>query len=325
MTFVLPTVGDVIRITTGPHPEPCGPVASSTRGVPVHSTTRRAAVSLLCGLSLLAASACSSSVSPVAASSAAASATDAASSAPSAGGQPLVLGTSGDFPPLSYKDGSSIVGFEDDMAKALGKTLGRTVTWQQFDFSGLIPAVQSGRIDGVVSGLYDTAARQQVVDIVDYMQIPLGVMTLKQNAATTQSATDLCGKNVAYILGSPPELTQIQQWSDDCKKAGKAAITPAGYKSVAAAVADIVNGRTYAELEGDITVLYVSQTQYGDKLGVGFDVQGQTSKVGVAVKKGSPLVAQLKSAIDAWMNSPDYCAAVTKWKLSAGDLIKPCS
>jgi ABC-type amino acid transport substrate-binding protein len=262
------------------------------------------------------------------AASATSSATTAGSSAsPSAttGGKPLVLGTSGDFPPLSYKGSSgAIVGFEDDMMKSIGASLGRTVTWQQFDFSGLIPALQSGRIDAVVSGLYDTAERAKVVDIIDYMQIPLGVMTLKENAAKTTSATDLCGKSVAYILGSPPELAQVQAWSTACTTAGKAAVTATGYKSVSAAVADIVNGRTYAELEGDITVLYVSQTQYGDKLGVGFNVAGQTSKVGIAVAKGSQLATDLKPAVAAWMASPAYCTDVTQWKLSAGDLLQPC-
>ncbi|MDQ1682611.1 MAG: polar amino acid transport system substrate-binding protein [Frankiaceae bacterium] len=285
-----------------------------------------------CAASLVAIAGCSSSSSTTAAASPTPSTTgsapaDTATASPAAatGGKPLVIGTSGDFPPLSYKGSTgAIVGFEDDMMKAIGASMGRSVTWQQFDFSGLIPALQSGRIDAVVSGLYDTAARANVVDIIDYMQIPLGVMTLKDNAAKTKSATDLCGKSVAYILGSPPELAQIQQWSDACKAAGNAAVTATGYKSVAAAVADIVNGRTYAELEGDITVLYVSQTQYGDKLGVGFNVEGQTSKVGIAVAKGSQLATDLKPAVAAWMASPAYCTDVTQWKLSAGDLLQPC-
>ncbi|MDQ1419800.1 MAG: polar amino acid transport system substrate-binding protein [Acidimicrobiaceae bacterium] len=240
-------------------------------------------------------------------------------------GKSLTIGTSADFPPLSSKGTSgSIEGFENDMLKRITGTINRPFTWSQLDFNGLIPALQSGRIDMITSGMYDTAARAKVVDFVDYMKIPLSVMTLKSNADAVKDATGLCGHSVAYLVGSPPEQTQIEQWSSQCTGAGKGAITAQGYQTVAAAIADINNGRTFAELEGDIVVLYVAKSQFGNKLGVAFNVEGGTSNVGLAVQKGSPLLPSLQTAMTSYIQSSGYCDDAKAWDLTPGDLMRTC-
>ncbi len=240
-------------------------------------------------------------------------------------GKPLTVGTSADFPPLSSKSSSGgIVGFENDMLTKVLGSIGHPFTWSQLDFSGLIPALQSGRLDMVTSGLYHTDARAKVVDFVDYMQIPLAVLTQKSDTASVKDAMGLCGHSVAYIVGSPPELTQIQKWSQQCTTAGKGAITAQGYQSVASAVADISNGRTFAELEGDIVVLYIAKTQAGNKLGVAFNVEGGTSTVGLAVPKESALLPAIKSAMTSYIASSAYCENANAWGLTAGDLLRTC-
>lgn len=244
----------------------------------------------------------------------------------SSSGKSLTIGTSADFPPMSFKKegSSSVVGFEDDMLKFLTDKIGDTYSWKQLDFNGLIPALQSGRLDVIVSGMYHTDERAQTVDFVDYMKIPLAVLTKKENTDKVNGPMDLCGKSVAYLLGSPPELDQIKSWSKDCEKAGKGKITASGFQSVAQAVANVSNGRTFAELEGDIVVLYIANTQYGAKLGTAFNVPGGTSTVGLAVKKGSPLLQQMKDAMAAYIASDQYCSDAQQWSLTPSDLMREC-
>jgi polar amino acid transport system substrate-binding protein len=257
--------------------------------------------------------------------SAASGAASTTATTAAATGPALKIGTSADFPPLSSKStDDSIVGFENDMLNAAVPASGHTFAWSQLDFNGLIPALQSGRLDVVTSGLYDTPARSQVVSFVDYMQIPLAVLTLKENVSKVTGPMDLCGHVVAELVGSPPEADQLAQWSTQCTTAGKGAITAKTYQTVAAAVTDVSNGRAYAELEGDIVVLYISKTQFGGKLGSAFEVTGGTSTVGLAVAKNSPLLPSLTKAIKDWVASPAYCTAATKWSLTPGDLLRPC-
>jgi polar amino acid transport system substrate-binding protein len=286
---------------------------------------RRWAPVIAVAFAALVAAACSSSGSG----SGSGSGSNAANAANAANGtktQTLTVGTSADFPPVSFKkkDSSTITGFEDDMLKFLTPKLNAGYKWQQLDFNGLISALQSGRLSLVVSGMYHTDKRAEVVDFVDYMKIPLAVLTLKSNISKVTGPMSLCGKSVAYLVGSPPELTQLDAWSKQCKSAGKSGIDATGYQSVSQAVANVSNGRTFAELEGDIVVLYVANSQYGSKLGVGFDVPGGTSTIGLAVKKGSSLLPKIKAAMKAFIASPAYCTAAAKWQLTPGDLLRKC-
>jgi polar amino acid transport system substrate-binding protein len=285
--------------------------------------SRVAAAAGLASLALVTACGSSSTSKTSAAPSSAAP----AASTSTAAAKHIIVGTSGDFPPLSSLDAKSgkIVGFEDDMMKAVTAKLGWTFEWKQITFAGLIPALASKRLDAIVSGMYDTEKRRAQVDFVDYMQVPLSVMTLSSNASKTTGADKLCGESLAYITSSPPELDQIQTWSKACTTAGNKAISAVPFESVSQAVNAVASGRVFGELEGDIVTIYISKTQFGDKLAVAFDVKGGTSTVGLATSKGSPYQADLSAGIKAYVASDEYCTDAKKWNLTAGDTLRSCS
>ncbi|WP_434756703.1 ABC transporter substrate-binding protein/permease [Paenibacillus amylolyticus] len=86
----------------------------------------------------------------------------------SSGGKKLVLGTSADFAPYEFhkvingKD--EIVGFDIAIAKEIAKDLGAELVIEDMGFDGLLPALQSGRVDLVVSGMTPTDERKQSID-----------------------------------------------------------------------------------------------------------------------------------------------------------------
>ena len=92
---------------------------------------------------------------------------------------PLVLaqatirvGLSPDYPPLQYKDGDRIVGVEADNALAVAKILGKRLALFEYSFDDLIPALEQGRIDVIMSGFSVTAERSQRVAFANpYMQV----------------------------------------------------------------------------------------------------------------------------------------------------------
>lgn len=241
-------------------------------------------------------------------------------------GVDLVVGTSGDFPPMSFLDEESgdIAGFEADMVAALSDELGFSYTWEQMDFGGLIPALESGRIDLIVSGMYDTEERAGVVDFVDYMQIPLAVIVKSGEAEDVSGPEDLCGKSVAYLTASPPELDQIDAWSQQCIDGGDEEIEAVGYVSVAQAAIDVVNGRVFAELEGDIVVTYIGTTQFGGVLQPAFDVEGGNNLVGMAFAQGSDLTSVFEVALEDYVESDAYCESALQWSLTASNPLREC-
>lgn len=89
----------------------------------------------------------------------------------SSGGKKLVLGTSADFAPYEFhkvingKD--EIVGFDIAIAKEIAADLGAELVIEDMGFDGLLPALQSGRVDLVVSGMTPTDERKKSIDFSD--------------------------------------------------------------------------------------------------------------------------------------------------------------
>lgn len=86
----------------------------------------------------------------------------------SSGGKKLVLGTSADFAPYEFhkvingKD--EIVGFDIAIAREIAKDLGAELVIEDMGFDGLLPALQSGRVDLVISGMTPTDERKKSID-----------------------------------------------------------------------------------------------------------------------------------------------------------------
>jgi len=84
----------------------------------------------------------------------------------------LKVGVSGDYPPLIYKQDGRLVGIEADCARALGDVMGQQLTLVEIPFERLIPALQAGEIDVIMSGMSVTPERSKEVTFTDpYMEI----------------------------------------------------------------------------------------------------------------------------------------------------------
>ena len=77
--------------------------------------------------------------------------------------QTLRVGLSADYPPLQYKQDGAVVGVEPDNARAVAKIMGKELAIFEYPFDELIPALEQGRVDVLMSGLSVPAARSQRV------------------------------------------------------------------------------------------------------------------------------------------------------------------
>ena len=88
------------------------------------------------------------------------------------------IGMDATYPPFeSVEPGGGIVGFEVDYAKALCTKMKVTCTFQNQDWDGVIPALQSGKFDVIFSSMNMTPARAQRVLFSDmyYATAPVWV------------------------------------------------------------------------------------------------------------------------------------------------------
>lgn len=84
----------------------------------------------------------------------------------------LKVGMSADYPPLHFKQDGRIVGIEADNARAVGEIIGRTAQIIVMPFDQLIPSLEAGQIDVIMSGMSVTAERSEQVSFTDaYLRV----------------------------------------------------------------------------------------------------------------------------------------------------------
>lgn len=95
----------------------------------------------------------------------------------------LKVGMDLSYPPFETIDEQGKpMGVSVDLANALGEYLGRPVRIENMAFAGLIPSLQSGRIDCVISSMTETEERRQSVAFSDpYLTIGLALLVRKDS------------------------------------------------------------------------------------------------------------------------------------------------
>src|SRR4029079_7616021 len=102
------------------------------------------------------------------------------------------------FPPMESKTTSGKpIGFDIDMANAIGKLWKVKAKFVSTAFPGLLPALAAKKCDVVISGIFITRARPAQFPAVPYMQTHRALVVQGGNPKHIKSPDDLSGKNVA--------------------------------------------------------------------------------------------------------------------------------
>ena len=121
----------------------------------------------------------------------------------------LRVGTSGTQPPLTAtaKDGS-LMGFDVELAHAFANAMGVKLALVPMDFHDLLPAVQKGDVDMVLSGLTMTPQRNMKVAFVGpYLVSGMSLLTKSKTMTKLRKAEEIDTPNVkvAALRGSTAE------------------------------------------------------------------------------------------------------------------------
>jgi polar amino acid transport system substrate-binding protein len=121
----------------------------------------------------------------------------------------LRVGLSGNQPPLNMADkNGEIIGLEVDLMKALAHSMGLTTRFVVKPFADLIPAIERGEVDVVISGMTITPERNARVAFVGpYFISGKSVLTKSQAIASADNATLLnnADQRYAVLAGSTSE------------------------------------------------------------------------------------------------------------------------
>jgi putative amino-acid transport system substrate-binding protein len=115
---------------------------------------------------------------------------------------PIRVGMSGGYFPFTFVEQDQLQGFEVDFMNAVGEEIGRPIEFVTMSFSGLIGALESGRIDTVANQITVTPEREQAFVFTQPYVIDGAQVVTQADNAEINGVEDLRGRSVAVNLGS---------------------------------------------------------------------------------------------------------------------------
>ena len=223
---------------------------------------------------------------------------------------------------LDPSDPSHYIGFDVDLAEALGDCLGFKLTYKPVAFAALLPTLQSGQADIVISDIYATKERAKAADFITYSKVFDGVLVVKGNPKhITGINTSMCGDTAAENTGFV-EVPLVQNLAPACKAEGKPEPGLQLYDNNADCIQAILAGRadTYVN---DVNTVDQAVKAYSDKLSKAVAVTLPYS-IGIAVPKTKP---EFRDAILAALVEVQKAGVETdllqKWSIDAGSQEEP--
>ncbi|WP_449035898.1 transporter substrate-binding domain-containing protein [Peptostreptococcus stomatis] len=196
----------------------------------------------------------------------------------------LVVATSPDYPPFEFmvSEGgkSKIVGADIDLAQKIADKLGVELEIKAMDFDALLPALQAGKVDMVITGMTPNEKRKKAVDFSDiYFKGENAVIVNAKDAGKFTSEDQLKKAKLGVQKGS----TQETYVKDNLKVTNYKALV-----AVPDLIADMKNGNIDAVVLNS-KVAGINVTKYdGIKVVENLKLTsgGDEEAMAVAIKKG---------------------------------------
>ncbi|MBM6667497.1 transporter substrate-binding domain-containing protein [Lacrimispora saccharolytica] len=197
------------------------------------------------------------------------------------------------YPPFETKDEQgNPSGVSVDFMKDFGEYIGKEIRIENISFDGLIPSLQTGKADMVMSSMTITEERKETVDFSEpYANALLAVLTNKDSQITSVDDLNQEGKKVAVKTGSTGYLYA----QEHLKNAEIIAL-----QDESACVMEVSQGKADGFIYDQLTI-YRNWQNNQDTTNAVFIPFQDVEPWGIAVKKGNTeLLDQLNEFIETY-------------------------
>lgn len=197
------------------------------------------------------------------------------------------------YPPFETKDEQgNPSGVSVDFMKDFGESIGKEIRIENISFDGLIPSLQTGKADMVMSSMTITEERKETVDFSEpYANALLAVLTNKDSQITSVDDLNQEGKKVAVKTGSTGYLYA----QEHLKNAEIIAL-----QDESACVMEVSQGKADGFIYDQLTIYRNWQNNLDTTNAVFIPFQ-DVEPWGIAVKKGNTeLLDQLNEFIETY-------------------------
>jgi polar amino acid transport system substrate-binding protein len=245
-------------------------------------------------------------------------AADASSVPSSYKGTTLQVATDATYPPDESMSGTKMVGFDVDLFKAIGVTLGLKTNENNVTFDNIIGGIGSGRYTIGNSSFTDTKLREKQVNFVDYFQAGEGVYALESAKVTFTGLKSFCGLKVAVETGTTEQSDAVAT-AKTCPSSKK--LTVLNFPTQTEANLAVSSGHANFGFVDSQIAGYIASVSKG-----AFKVVGNAIEVapyGFATPKtpaGKALALAIQKAIKTLIANGTYHAILAQWGVTGGAL-----
>lgn len=194
------------------------------------------------------------------------------------GESPVIVAMELQYPPFEMSDtDGNPAGVSVEIAKALGEYLKRPVQIENTAWTGLIPSLQTGKVDLILSSMTITEERAKVVDFSDpYIQSGLALLLGADSPAQDFSDLNTVGRVIAVKSGTiGANLANAELTNAEIRV----------FEEVSACVLEVAQGKADAFIYDPLTI-FENYKKHMDTTKMNLSaIPGSEGFWGIAVKK----------------------------------------
>jgi polar amino acid transport system substrate-binding protein len=230
----------------------------------------------------------------------------------------LQVATDATYAPDESMSGTTMVGFDVDLLKAVATTLKIKIKENNVTFDNILAGIDSGKYTIGNSSFTDEKIREKQVNFVDYFQAGEGIYAKSSTKVTFNGLMSLCGLNVAVETGTSEQSDAVAT-AKKCPASKK--LTVSAFPTQTEANLAVSSGHsTVGFLDSQVADYVVSQS-HGAFKSVGSAVE--VAPYGIATPKtpaGKSLAKAIQAAMKTLIANGTYAAILSHWGVSAGAL-----
>ena len=186
-------------------------------------------------------------------------------------------------------------GYDVQIAKKIADGLGKELVIVKTEWDGLVPAVQSGSIDGIIAGMSPTAERKKSIDFSDNYYVSDLVIVVRADGeyANATSIQDFAGAKITGQLNTFHDTV-----IDQIEGVDHVTAMPDFPSMRVALESGIIDGYVSERPEGISASAANSKFAYvGFELENGFQYEIDDAAIAMGLKKDSDLTAQVNEIL----------------------------
>ena len=241
--------------------------------------------------------------------------------------QPGILNLAADFsvPPNQYIQNGQYKGIDVDLCNAVANVMHLKIKWTNLAFDSLISGLEANRYDALCTGVFITAPREQVMNMIPYVQWGVTMGISKSTASTYKCSPQggnflpcferFSGKTVSTESGGFEEQL-LQDANKKLQAAGKAPMKILGFAQTTQAFQAFTNG-TAQGVWVDDPQFYFFNSNNSNKYMAAFGGDDPTPLSLTTTKQNKALAQAFVKALETLKANGTYQSILKKWHVES--------